>query len=129
MIQGNDEDTNIIYHPVEYDGYILFSFREKAFFGKKKAAVRVDTGEWSEKFSLDVAGSSGVILCESNGMTYQIGVHNMLTSNSLTKQIVFMPYFVLINRASYPISVQEYQRSYDPWCTVSNLSSGRFERC
>lgn len=70
--QPNDENTNILYHPPEYDGPILFSFREKVFFGKKKAAIRVDTGEWSEKFSLDVAGSSGVIACQANNMTYQV---------------------------------------------------------
>jgi vacuolar protein sorting-associated protein 13A/C len=70
--QANDENTNILYHPPEYDGPILFSFREKAFFGKKKAAVRVDSGEWSDRFSLDVAGSSGVIKCVANNMTYQV---------------------------------------------------------
>ncbi|EAT37516.1 AAEL010508-PA [Aedes aegypti] len=114
----NDENTNILYHPPEYEGPILFSFREKAFFGKKKAAIRVDTGEWSEKFSLDVAGSSGVIDCHANHMTYQIGVHNTLTHNSLTKQIVFMPYFVLINQADFDIEVQEHLRPGDPWTRV-----------
>ncbi|XP_055620155.1 intermembrane lipid transfer protein Vps13 isoform X3 [Toxorhynchites rutilus septentrionalis] len=117
-LKTNDENTNILYHPPEYDGPILFSFREKAFFGKKKAAIRVDTGEWSEKFSLDVAGSSGVILCQANNMTYQIGVHNTLTHNSLTKQIVFMPYFVLINRAEFDVDVQEPLRPGDPWTRV-----------
>ncbi|XP_039442815.1 intermembrane lipid transfer protein Vps13 isoform X7 [Culex pipiens pallens] len=114
----NDENTNILYHPPEYDGPILFSFREKVFFGKKKAAIRVDTGEWSEKFSLDVAGSSGVIACQANNMTYQIGVHNTLTHNSLTKQIVFMPYFILINRADFDVEVQEHLRPGDPWTRV-----------
>ncbi|XP_065079310.1 intermembrane lipid transfer protein Vps13 isoform X3 [Ochlerotatus camptorhynchus] len=113
-----DENTNILYHPPEYEGPILFSFREKAFFGKKKAAIRVDTGEWSEKFSLDVAGSSGVIGCQANHMTYQIGVHNTLTNNSLTKQIVFMPYFVLINQADFDVEVQEHLRPGDPWTRV-----------
>uniref|UniRef100_A0A182IQ42 Vacuolar protein sorting-associated protein 13 n=1 Tax=Anopheles atroparvus TaxID=41427 RepID=A0A182IQ42_ANOAO len=116
--RANDENTNILYHPPEYEGPILFSFREKVFFGKKKAAVRVDTGEWSDKFSLDVAGSSGVVLCQANNMTYQIGVNNTLTHNSLTKQIVFMPYFVLINRAMFDIEVQEHLRPGDSWTTV-----------
>uniref|UniRef100_A0AAG5D0Y8 Vacuolar protein sorting-associated protein 13 n=1 Tax=Anopheles atroparvus TaxID=41427 RepID=A0AAG5D0Y8_ANOAO len=116
--KANDENTNILYHPPEYEGPILFSFREKVFFGKKKAAVRVDTGEWSDKFSLDVAGSSGVVLCQANNMTYQIGVNNTLTHNSLTKQIVFMPYFVLINRAMFDIEVQEHLRPGDSWTTV-----------
>ncbi|XP_058837903.1 intermembrane lipid transfer protein Vps13 isoform X2 [Topomyia yanbarensis] len=117
--KSNDENTNILYHPPEYEGPILFSFREKVFFGKKKAAIRVDTGEWSEKFSLDVAGSSGVIACQANNMTYQIGVHNTLTHNSLTKQIVFMPYFVLINRADFDVEVQEHLRPGDPWTKVT----------
>ncbi|XP_055538544.1 intermembrane lipid transfer protein Vps13 isoform X2 [Wyeomyia smithii] len=116
--KANDENTNILYHPPEYEGPILFSFREKVFFGKKKAAIRVDTGEWSEKFSLDVAGSSGVIACQANNMTYQIGVHNTLTHNSLTKQIVFMPYYVLINRAEFDVEVQEHLRPGDPWTRV-----------
>nr|XP_040227109.2 intermembrane lipid transfer protein Vps13 isoform X1 [Anopheles coluzzii] len=116
--KANDENTNILYHPPEYEGPILFSFREKVFFGKKKAAIRVDTGEWSDKFSLDVAGSSGVVLCQANNMTYQIGVNNTLTHNSLTKQIVFMPYFVLINRANFDVEVQEHLRPGDPWTKV-----------
>uniref|UniRef100_A0A182NLZ6 Vacuolar protein sorting-associated protein 13 n=1 Tax=Anopheles dirus TaxID=7168 RepID=A0A182NLZ6_9DIPT len=116
--RANDENTNILYHPPEYEGPILFSFREKVFFGKKKAAIRVDTGEWSDKFSLDVAGSSGVVQCQANNMTYQIGVNNTLTHNSLTKQIVFMPYFVLINRAAFDVEVQEHLRPGDPWTKV-----------
>jgi vacuolar protein sorting-associated protein 13A/C len=67
-----DENTNILYHPPEYEGPILFSFREKAFFGKKKAAIRVDSGEWCDRFSLDVAGSSGVVECKANDMTYLV---------------------------------------------------------
>ncbi|KAG5677846.1 hypothetical protein PVAND_007566 [Polypedilum vanderplanki] len=112
--RANDENTNILYHPPEYEGPILFSFREKAFFGKKKAAIRVDSGEWSDRFSLDVAGSSGVVECKANNMTYQIGVQNILTNNSLTKQIIFMPYYVLINRAPFDIEVQEDKRPADP---------------
>jgi vacuolar protein sorting-associated protein 13A/C len=116
--KASDENTNLLYHPPEYDGPILFSFREKAFFGKKKAAIRVDTGEWCDRFSLDVAGSAGVVICKSNDMIYQIGVHNTLTHNSLTKQIVFMPYYVLINRSSFVIEVQEEKRSEDTWIKV-----------
>lgn len=44
----------------------------------------------------------------------QIGVQNVLTNNSLTKQIIFMPFYVLINRAPFDIEVQEDQRPADP---------------
>lgn len=70
--KASDDASNILYHPPDFNGPILFSFREKAFFGKKKASIRIDTGEWSDKFSLDVAGSSGVVDCKANNMTYQV---------------------------------------------------------
>jgi len=63
---------NVLYHPEQFKGPILFSFRSKAFFGKKKAMIRVEDGEWSDKFSIDVAGSEGVVACRYNGMTYQV---------------------------------------------------------
>ncbi|XP_012537324.1 vacuolar protein sorting-associated protein 13 isoform X2 [Monomorium pharaonis] len=109
-----DDYLNVLYHPEHFKGPILFSFRSKAFFGKKKAMVRVEDGEWSDKFSIDVAGSEGVVACKYNGMIYQIGVHNQLTYNSLTKQITFTPYYILINNADFLIECQEGDRPADP---------------
>lgn len=70
--QTSDDYLNVLYHPEHFKGPILFSFRSKAFFGKKKAMIRVEDGEWSDKFSIDVAGSEGVVVCKYNGMTYQV---------------------------------------------------------
>lgn len=70
--QTTDDYLNVLYHPEHFKGPILFSFRSKAFFGKKKAMIRVEDGEWSDKFSIDVAGSEGVVACKCNGMTYQV---------------------------------------------------------
>lgn len=42
------------------------------FFGKKRAAVRVENGEWSEKFALDAAGSTGLVECKADGFTYEV---------------------------------------------------------
>ncbi|XP_029176856.1 vacuolar protein sorting-associated protein 13 isoform X2 [Nylanderia fulva] len=113
-IKTTDDYLNVLYHPEHFKGPILFSFRSKAFFGKKKAMIRVEDGEWSDKFSIDVAGSEGVVACKYNGMTYQIGVHNQLTYNSLTKQITFTPYYILINNADFLIECQEGDRPADP---------------
>lgn len=70
--QASDDEKNILFHPAKFDQPILFSFKEKAFFGKKKASIRVGNGDWCEKFSLDVAGSSGVVMCKANGHIYQV---------------------------------------------------------
>lgn len=114
----SEETTNIIYHPDGFIGPVLFSFRAKSFFGKKKASIKVEDGEWSDKFSLDVAGSSGVVSCTCGDTTYQIGVHIQLTHSTLTKQVVFMPYYVIVNNASYVIECQEADRPADPWVKV-----------
>ncbi|XP_011874480.1 PREDICTED: vacuolar protein sorting-associated protein 13C isoform X2 [Vollenhovia emeryi] len=113
-IKTTDDYLNVLYHPEHFKGPILFSFRSKAFFGKKKAMIRVEDGEWSDKFSIDVAGSEGVVACKYNGMIYQIGVNNQLTYNSLTKQITFTPYYILINNADFLIECQEGDRPADP---------------
>ncbi|KAI4501433.1 hypothetical protein M0802_003310 [Mischocyttarus mexicanus] len=118
-VKSGEDYLNILYHPEHFKGPILFSFRSKAFFGKKKAMIRVEDGEWSEKFSIDVAGSEGVVACKYNGMIYQIGVHNQLTYNSLTKQITFTPYYVLINNSDFLIECQESDRPADPLIVVS----------
>jgi vacuolar protein sorting-associated protein 13A/C len=71
-LQQSDDIANIIYHPEDFKGPVLFSFRAKSFFGKKKASIRFENGEWSDKFSLDVAGSSGVVNCTREDTTYQV---------------------------------------------------------
>ncbi|OAD52957.1 Vacuolar protein sorting-associated protein 13A, partial [Eufriesea mexicana] len=116
---SGEDYVNVLYHPENFKGPILFSFRSKAFFGKKKAMIRVEDGEWSDEFPIDVAGSDGVVTCKYNGLIYQIGVHNQLTCNSLTKQITFTPYYVLINNSNYFIECQEGNRPADPMIKVS----------
>lgn len=72
IFQSSDENVNVLYHPPDYKGPILFSYREKVFFGKKRAALRVENGDWSDKFSLDAAGSTGVIECKADGQLYEV---------------------------------------------------------
>lgn len=120
--RSGEENLNILYHPSDFKGPILFSFNAKHFFGKKKASVRVDNGEWSSKFSVDVAGSSGFVNCKWNEQIYQIGVQNRLTHNGLTKQITFTPYYIIINEATYAIECQEHNRPADHWVTVEPKS-------
>lgn len=56
----------------------------------------------------------------------QIGVHNQLTYNGLTKQITFTPYYVILNQANYAIDCQEFDRPADPWITVEAKSCAAF---
>lgn len=107
-----DDSSLVLYHPPSYKGTIMFSFKEKAFFGKKKAAIKVENGDWSEKFSLDVVGSSGCVDCTYRGKVYHVGVHINLTSNSLTKMVLFMPYYVIINNCSFDVEFTEIDKDH-----------------
>ena len=62
----------VIHHKSESEHPIMFSFKGKAFFSKKKALVKFKGSDWSEKFSLDVAGSSGTVVCKSPHQEYQV---------------------------------------------------------
>ncbi|XP_026322169.1 vacuolar protein sorting-associated protein 13 [Hyposmocoma kahamanoa] len=118
-----EEAGNVIFHPKDYLEPILFSFRAKNFYGKKKAAIRIEFGEWSDKFPLDVPGSSGVVTCTCDNRIYQVAVTNQLTFNSLTKMVIFTPFYLIINEAPFAIQYQELHRSGDPWQTVEENSS------
>ncbi|XP_052841610.1 intermembrane lipid transfer protein Vps13 [Drosophila gunungcola] len=126
MLTYKTETTSVevLYHPPEYSGPILFTFRDKFFFDKKKASIRVDNGQWSEKIPLDVAGSIGEVICYSNNQKYPIGVHNHLTQNSLTKQITFIPFYIVCNKCRFSIELQEQSRPADPWL---HLEPNQFE--
>ncbi|XP_059483152.1 intermembrane lipid transfer protein Vps13 isoform X2 [Neocloeon triangulifer] len=123
-LKQSEDTTNVMYHPPDFEGPILFSFRPKVFFGKKKAAIRVEDSEWSNKFSLDVAGSSGSVSCKSMNDSFQIGVSIKLSSSNLTKLVTFTPYYMLVNHTSFVIQCQEGDRPADPWTDIepSNCS-------
>ena len=65
----------------------MFSFRPKSFFGQKKASIRIEDSDWSDRFSLDAAGSSGKVTCYAEDRTYQLGVYIQLSNEGLTKHV------------------------------------------
>ncbi|XP_035670900.1 vacuolar protein sorting-associated protein 13C-like isoform X6 [Branchiostoma floridae] len=105
------DDTAVMSHPPNQQDVVLFSFKPKSLFAKKKALLRVDSqSEWSDKFSVDTVGSSGSITCKAakgTDINYEIGVKIQLSNFSLTKQVIFTPHYLLVNHAEFDISVQE----------------------
>ncbi|XP_037949404.1 vacuolar protein sorting-associated protein 13 [Teleopsis dalmanni] len=114
----NTETVDVLFHPPEYKGPILFS-PAKSLFDKKAISVRVDSGDWSDKIPLDIAGSNGTVTCTCPDEKYQIGVHNSLTTNSLTKQITFIPFYNAVNNCDFEIELQELNRPADNWNKVA----------
>ena len=86
---------------------VLFRLPAKAIVtGKKKAQVQLEGFDWSEKFSVDVAGNSLRVCCKSSGgdVTH-LGVHIQLGGSGLTKLITFSPSFVVSNLAPFDIQL------------------------
>ena len=66
------EASSLIYHPESFSEPVLFSFKPSSFFSKKKASVRVEESDWSDKFSLDTVGSGGTVTCASHTADYGV---------------------------------------------------------
>lgn len=82
---------NVLYHPPDHEGPILFSYRPKVFFGKKRASLRVENGEWSDKFSLDAAGSTGVVECKFESLKYEVNCHFPFPiSRAINRRLIFL---------------------------------------
>ncbi|XP_060571316.1 intermembrane lipid transfer protein VPS13A-like, partial [Ruditapes philippinarum] len=60
-----------------------------------KASLKMGEGDWSDKFSLDVVGSSGTVQSKNKTRTWEVGVSIQLTNSGLTKVVIFTPYYML----------------------------------
>ncbi|XP_077563183.1 vacuolar protein sorting 13C isoform X2 [Haemaphysalis longicornis] len=112
------EDSAGIPHPASFDGPVLFSYRSKTLFTKKKAAIKIFNSEWSERFSLDAVGSSGTIVAKSkDGHSYLLSVGIALSATGLTRIVTFTPYYLVLNNCKSAIEIKEYtENSY--WMEV-----------
>ncbi|KAL1431458.1 hypothetical protein MTO96_014190 [Rhipicephalus appendiculatus] len=108
-ISYKTEDSAGINHPANFDGPVLFSYRSKTLFTKKKAAIKIFNSEWSERFSLDAVGSSGTIIAKSkDGCSYLLSVGITLSATGLTRIVTFTPYYLVLNNCKTAVEIKEY---------------------
>lgn len=108
-ISYKTEDSAGINHPATFDGPVLFSYRSKTLFTKKKAAIKIFNSEWSERFSLDAVGSSGTIVAKSKeGYSYLLSVGITLSATGLTRIVTFTPYYLVLNNCKSTVEIKEY---------------------
>lgn len=117
-IHYKTEDSVGISHPATSDEPVLFSYRSKTLFTKKKAAIKIFNSDWSERFSLDAVGSSGTIVAKSkDGHTYMLSVGITLSATGLTRIVTFTPYYLIVNSCRADIEVKEYTENTE-WIQV-----------
>jgi SHR-binding domain of vacuolar-sorting associated protein 13 len=107
-----DRRTTIIFYTIRDfgDADPLLLPAQILFRSSEEGRVdRVEDSDWSDRFSLDVAASSGTVSCKSpnDDMTYHLGVNFQLSHEGLTKLAVFTPYFIISNSAHFDIQVRE----------------------
>ncbi|XP_060560724.1 intermembrane lipid transfer protein Vps13-like isoform X2 [Ruditapes philippinarum] len=74
-------------------------------------------GDWSDKFSLDVVGSSGTVQSKNKTRTWEVGVSIQLTNSGLTKVVTFTPYYMLVNTSPYTLLCKENSADSD-WIEI-----------
>ncbi|WAR29642.1 VP13A-like protein [Mya arenaria] len=72
-----------------------------------KASLCIGEGDWSDKFSLDVVGSSGTVQSKNKNRTWEVGVSIVLSSSGLTKVVTFTPFYMLVNSSPYTYQCKE----------------------
>lgn len=117
-IHYKTEDSVGIPHPATSEEPVLFSYRSKTLFTKKKAAIKIFNSDWSERFSLDAVGSSGTIVAKSkDGRSYLLSVGITLSATGLTRIVTFTPYYFILNNCKTAIEVKEYSENTE-WIQV-----------
>ncbi|XP_022794312.1 vacuolar protein sorting-associated protein 13A-like [Stylophora pistillata] len=107
-----DSET-VIPHPVSLTEPVMFSCR-----GKGEAFVRLAASDWSNKFSLDTAGSGGALKITKDGKLYEIGMQTTLSYFSLTKIVEFTPFNLINNHTEYPVSLTDSRGPDATWTKV-----------
>ncbi|XP_052264161.1 intermembrane lipid transfer protein VPS13A-like [Dreissena polymorpha] len=72
-----------------------------------KACLCIGEGDWSDKFSLDVVGSSGTVQSKNRNRFWEVGVNIVLSSSGLSKVVTFTPYYMLVNTSPYDMICKE----------------------
>ncbi|KAM8960573.1 intermembrane lipid transfer protein VPS13A [Pelodytes ibericus] len=105
-------------HPADHKKPLLFSFKPKNFFQNNKVQLMITDSELSDPFSMDTVGTHGAVRCKSKHVDYQVGVTIYASSFNLTRIVTFTPFFMITNRSSYKLDVQE--EGVERWITVGS---------
>nr|XP_018672980.1 vacuolar protein sorting-associated protein 13C-like [Ciona intestinalis] len=102
------------------ENIMLFAFSSRAFLSKNKLQLRVCNSEFSDGFTIDAVGSSGFVTCKSKSCNYIIGTEIMMSSFSLTKMIVFKPFYRFSNKSTLDVEFSVSGLKVPVWHTVES---------
>ncbi|XP_064629495.1 intermembrane lipid transfer protein VPS13A-like isoform X5 [Lineus longissimus] len=86
-----------------------------------QAKIRVYNSKWSQSFSLDTVGSTGVIICndKERKRKYQFLLQIQMSNLKLTKLVTITPYFLVVNTTQSPLRYMEINEQADLWMDIA----------
>uniref|UniRef100_H2ZR31 Uncharacterized protein n=1 Tax=Ciona savignyi TaxID=51511 RepID=H2ZR31_CIOSA len=91
------------------ESIVMFAFSSRTFLSTKKLQLRACNSEFSENFGIDAVGSSGFVSCKTKQFTYIVATEIILTSFSLSKMVVFKPYYSFLNKSKQDVEFKEFE--------------------
>ncbi|XP_033739881.1 vacuolar protein sorting-associated protein 13C-like [Pecten maximus] len=93
---------------------LLFRFKKTK---RKKAKVRVYNSKWSQSFSMDTIGNSGVVICydKERQKRYRMMLQCQWSSLKLTRIVTILPFFLVVNNSSHNLRYMEENEETDLW--------------
>jgi hypothetical protein len=91
------------------DSILLFDYKKES--KNNKVTISVNGGKWSNLFSLETAGTTGMIQCSDSMRTYNFLLRITMSNSSRTKLITFAPFLTIANQLDDDILIREWHRN------------------
>ena len=73
--------------------------------------LNVNDGKWSKPFSLETAGTTGMVHCKDDRRTYNFLLRITMSNSSRSKLVTFAPFLSIVNQLEERFSIREWHRS------------------
>ncbi|XP_056015608.1 intermembrane lipid transfer protein VPS13A-like isoform X3 [Ostrea edulis] len=96
---------------------VLFRFKKNR---PKKAKIKVFNSRWSQSFSLDTVGNSGVVICNDRERKtkYRLMLQFQWSDLKLTRIVTITPFFLVVNKLSRALRYMEENETTDLWLDI-----------
>lgn len=100
FLNEKGSSTNIV-HETTTDEILLFTYKRH---GKQMLNMKVYESDWSNDFSLDCLGTTGLIVCKDNERkkryAFLLSIRLSELCPKFTKLIFILPNFIVVNNTS-----------------------------
>eukprot|EP01114_Cavostelium_apophysatum_P004048 TRINITY_DN1418_c0_g1_i1.p1 TRINITY_DN1418_c0_g1~~TRINITY_DN1418_c0_g1_i1.p1 ORF type:complete len:3212 (-),score=1062.70 TRINITY_DN1418_c0_g1_i1:26-9661(-) len=109
-VMNNSSDEPVFGEDVNNEKPVMFSYSGTDAFNGGKLVVKTSDSKWSKPFSIDNAGTNGVVnMSDDKNSEYQIGVNLYLGEGNFnrTKIVEFSPSHVFVNESEHTIILKQ----------------------